>query len=84
MGETGRGLPAESTTFVGRERDQDEVGQLLAATRCVTLAGPGGIGKSRLALRAAARLAAEFPDGVCFAELADLDAAARRRWSSPS
>src|SRR5215475_3580926 len=38
----------------------------------ITLTGPGGIGKTRLALRALAMLADEYPDGVCYVELADL------------
>jgi predicted ATPase len=72
----GRGpgnAPAELSSFVGRARELVEVRRLLAAARVVTLAGPGGIGKSRLALRAAHRLGRYFPHGVWMAELAELD-----------
>ena len=65
-------LPEEPNTFVGRERELVELHQLLYRTRAVTLSGPGGIGKTRLALRLLASAAAEFPDGVWFVELADL------------
>jgi predicted ATPase len=66
-------LPAELSSFVGRARELAEVKRLLAAARVVTLTGPGGIGKSRLALRAAHQLGRHFPDGVWLAELAGLD-----------
>src|SRR5439155_26398272 len=65
-------LPEEPNTFVGRERELVELDQLLYRTRALTLCGPGGIGKTRLALRLLASAAAEFPDGVWFVELADL------------
>ncbi|MGH3409131.1 MAG: ATP-binding protein, partial [Streptosporangiaceae bacterium] len=65
-------LPAEPNSFVGRERDLAELGMLLTDVRALTLCGPGGIGKTRLALRLAAELAADFPDGTWLAELADL------------
>ncbi|MFK0192303.1 ATP-binding protein [Kitasatospora sp. NPDC090308] len=63
-------LPAEVTSFVGRAAELDELSALLARARLVTVTGPGGVGKSRLALRAAARLADGFPDGAHLAELA--------------
>jgi predicted ATPase len=66
-------VPVELTSFVGRVHELAEVKRLLAAARVVTLAGPGGIGKSRLALRAAHQLGRFFPDGVWLAELAELD-----------
>jgi non-specific serine/threonine protein kinase len=66
-------VPAELTSFVGRARELVEVKRLLAAMRVVTLTGPGGIGKSRLALRAAHQLGRHFPGGVWLAELAELD-----------
>ncbi|HEU5156601.1 MAG TPA: tetratricopeptide repeat protein [Streptosporangiaceae bacterium] len=65
-------LPAEPNDFIGRERDLAELRQLLGATRAVTLCGPGGIGKTRLALRVAATLADGCPDGVWFAGLGEL------------
>ncbi|HEX4818384.1 MAG TPA: BTAD domain-containing putative transcriptional regulator [Nonomuraea sp.] len=65
-------LPAEVTTFVGRKRHLAEVGRLLVGTRLVTLTGVGGVGKTRLALRAGAELSDRFPDGVWLADLAAL------------
>jgi predicted ATPase/DNA-binding CsgD family transcriptional regulator len=65
-------LPAEPNSFVGRERDLAELATLLGEVRALTLCGPGGIGKTRLALRLAAELAPGFPDGAWLAELADL------------
>ncbi|HEX8009182.1 MAG TPA: AAA family ATPase, partial [Trebonia sp.] len=66
-------LPQEPDSFVGRERELDELRKAVAATRMLTLSGPGGIGKTRLALRTLAVLAAEFPDGAWYVELADLN-----------
>jgi predicted ATPase/DNA-binding CsgD family transcriptional regulator len=65
-------LPAEPNSFVGRERDLAELGMLLSDVRVLTLCGPGGIGKTRLALRLATQLAPGFADGAWLAELADL------------
>jgi predicted ATPase/DNA-binding NarL/FixJ family response regulator len=62
-------LPAEPDSFVGRERDLTELGRLLDEIRVVTLCGPGGIGKTRLALRLAAGLAPSYPDGAWLADL---------------
>ncbi|MFD8751117.1 ATP-binding protein [Kitasatospora sp. NPDC059577] len=67
--ECGR-LPAEVTGFVGRRRELADVADLLAAARLVTVTGPGGVGKSRLALRAAARADAVFPDGTWLVDVA--------------
>ncbi|MGY2873644.1 putative ATPase/DNA-binding CsgD family transcriptional regulator [Marmoricola sp. URHA0025 HA25] len=70
---SGRGaLPAEMTSFVGRRREMAETRQLLAGSRLLTLTGPGGVGKTRLALRMAAEVRRTFPDGVWFVELAAL------------
>lgn len=67
-------LPAALTDLVGREDAVAEVGALVRTARLVTLTGPGGVGKTRLALECAARAAqeepAEFPDGVWLVELA--------------
>jgi hypothetical protein len=60
----GGNLPAELTSFVGRRGEVAEVRRLLADSRLVTLTGVGGVGKTRLALRAAAGLARAFRDGV--------------------
>ena len=67
-------LPLQPTPLVGREREVAEVIQRLLAseTRLLTLAGPGGTGKTRLALQAAAELLEEFKDGTFFVSLAAL------------
>ena len=67
-------LPMQPTPLVGREREIDEIrGRLLAPeVRLLTLTGPGGTGKTRLALQAAAELLDEFKDGVFFVALATL------------
>ncbi|HYQ37291.1 MAG TPA: adenylate/guanylate cyclase domain-containing protein, partial [Mycobacterium sp.] len=58
------------TSFIGRESEVAEVQAAVKAHRLVTLTGVGGVGKTRLAVEVAARLADEFPDGVWFFELA--------------
>ena len=65
-------LPAETTSFIGREADLAAVGKLLTAGRLVTLTGPGGSGKTRLARQAGAVAAAGYPDGVWLADLAPI------------
>ena len=68
-----RRLPAPATTLIGRRQEVAEVCELLAGgTRLVTLTGPGGTGKTRVALQAAYDLAERFADGVAFVELAAL------------
>src|SRR5580698_9993597 len=64
-------LPLQRTTFVGREREAVALRQMLSRedVQLVTLTGPGGIGKTRLALQVATDIAAEFPGGVCFVPL---------------
>jgi len=72
MAPGGRGagnLPAELTSFIGRRDELAEVRRLLAGSHLVTLTGVGGVGKTRLALRAAAGLARAFPDGVWLDQL---------------
>jgi predicted ATPase/DNA-binding CsgD family transcriptional regulator len=66
------GLPPQRTSFVGREREVDRVRSLLADTRLLTLTGPGGIGKTRLAIEAARRSSRRFVGGIFFVELAGL------------
>ncbi|MET9801583.1 BTAD domain-containing putative transcriptional regulator [Streptomyces sp. NPDC006368] len=63
-------VPLQVNSFVGREAATREVCALVRAHRLVTLTGPGGVGKTRLAIAAAAELDAEFPDGVWLVELA--------------
>jgi predicted ATPase/class 3 adenylate cyclase len=63
-------LPAQLTSFVGREAQVALVRTLLAGTRLLTLTGLGGTGKTRLALRVADEVSGEFPDGTFFVDLA--------------
>ena len=65
-------LPAEPNSFVGRQRDLAELALLVTDVRALTLCGPGGIGKTRLALRLAWELRPGFPDGSWLIELADI------------
>lgn len=63
-------LPLQLTSFVGREEDIQSVQQALASSRLVTLVGPGGSGKTRLAIQVGAEYNDPFPDGIWFVELA--------------
>jgi predicted ATPase/DNA-binding CsgD family transcriptional regulator len=65
-------LPADVTSFVGRRQVVAEARQLLSAARFLTFTGPGGIGKTRLALRVAGEVRRAFSDGVWVVELAGL------------
>jgi non-specific serine/threonine protein kinase len=65
-------LPIQLTSFVGRETEIAEVKRLVGTTRLLTLTGPGGVGKTRLAQEVAADLLPDFPDGVWHVELAPL------------
>lgn len=65
-------LPAAVSSFVGRVTELDEVSRQLSARRLVTLIGPGGAGKTRLALEVAGRMRASFDDGAWLVELAPL------------
>ncbi len=65
-------LPTPATHFVGRKREVADVERLLRASRLLTLTGPGGTGKTRLALQAASEMLNEFADGVYFVDLAPL------------
>jgi len=63
-------LPLSLTSFIGRERERAEVARLLASARLLTLTGPPGTGKTRLAVQTAAELMTSFADGVAFVPLA--------------
>src|SRR5215468_8582841 len=63
-------LPIDVTSFVGRRRELSEARRLLGDARLLTLAGAGGVGKTRLALRLAAEVSRTFRDGVWLADLA--------------
>ncbi|MFE3238513.1 AAA family ATPase [Kitasatospora indigofera] len=65
-------LPVDITSFVGRRRQVGDVRKLLSASRLVTLTGPGGVGKTRLARRVSETIQRTFGDGVRFVELAEL------------
>ncbi len=65
-------LPAAQTSFVGREREKQEVENILSRSRLLTLTGAGGSGKTRLALEVGREVAATYPDGVWLVELAAL------------
>ena len=64
-------MPVQRTAFIGREREMANLRHLLIRgdVRLVTLTGPGGIGKTRLAVQVGAEMSAEFPGGVCFVPL---------------
>jgi predicted ATPase/DNA-binding CsgD family transcriptional regulator len=72
MGRHLSNLPAEVTSFVGRRQELREVKRLLTTTRLLTLTGSGGVGKTKLALRAAAEMARAFSDGVWLVLLASI------------
>ena len=63
-------LPSRLTSFVGRTLEVREVAELLLADRLITLTGPGGIGKTRLAIEVAQQLRSRFPGGVWWIDLA--------------
>jgi predicted ATPase/class 3 adenylate cyclase len=66
-------LPEELSSFIGRSEAVAEARRLLTESRLITLVGPGGIGKTRLALRVAAEMGASFRDGVWLARLDSLN-----------
>jgi predicted ATPase len=65
-------LPKPTTTFIGRDDELTRVADALDRSRLVTLTGVGGVGKTRLALEAAARASSGYPDGVWLADLSPL------------
>src|SRR5262249_50878205 len=62
-------LPRELTSFIGRERELTELRSLLQTTPLLTLTGTGGVGKTRLALRLAALVMSDYPDGAWLVDL---------------
>ena len=70
----GRTLPTPLTSLVGREADVATARRMVLeeGVRLLTLTGPGGVGKTRLALRIAEEIAAAFPDGCAFVPLAPI------------
>ncbi len=71
-------VPDEPNRFFGREREMAEISELLRTpeVRLLTMTGPGGTGKTRLAIKVCARLRDDFPDGIIFVSLASLSEAA--------
>jgi len=65
-------LPTQVTSFIGREKEKEEIKQVISESRLVTLTGSGGTGKTRLGLQVAEEILNEFPDGVWLVELASL------------
>jgi predicted ATPase len=70
MAAAAHNLPAPASTFVGRSAERDELHGLVTTRRLVNVVGPGGAGKTRLALEVAAEVVPSFPDGVWFVDLA--------------
>jgi predicted ATPase/DNA-binding CsgD family transcriptional regulator len=83
-------VATDLTSLVGRERELAQLGELLKSARLVTLTGPGGVGKTRLAIRLAETLQAHYSDGVTFLdlgsahELAFVKRSIANRWSGNS
>jgi predicted ATPase len=70
VGHQRHNLPVQLSSFVGRDREMREIDRLLASSRALTLTGPGGAGKTRLAIEAAASQISAYQDGVWLVELA--------------
>jgi predicted ATPase/DNA-binding CsgD family transcriptional regulator len=65
-------LPRDISSFVGRDYERAEVAKLLGSSQLLTLVGPGGVGKTRLAVQVASEALADYPDGVWLIELGPL------------
>src|SRR6266550_5374754 len=65
-------LPVELTSFVGRRQGLADLKRALPSTRLLTLTGAGGVGKTKLAVRAGRESTRQYPDGVWFVELAPI------------
>ena len=79
-------LPLALTPLIGRAAELAQVEELLKSSRLVTLAGAGGVGKTRMALQTGAEVSSEFPGGVWFLELAPLadPTSSSKRWPRSS
>ncbi|HUG15112.1 MAG TPA: LuxR C-terminal-related transcriptional regulator [Thermomicrobiales bacterium] len=73
MGHTMARLPAPLSSFVGRDAEIARIIDLLSSTRLLTLTGPGGVGKTRVSIALAERLAGDFPGGAWFVPLANIE-----------
>jgi predicted ATPase len=69
-------LPSQLSTFIGREQEQEEIMRLVENNRLVTLAGVGGIGKTRLSLQVGQKLLNDYPNGIWFVSLDSLSESA--------
>jgi non-specific serine/threonine protein kinase len=72
VGGPGTGFPAETTSFVGRRQELADAKRQLSVARLLTLTGPGGVGKTRLAARLTQQITKAFPDGVYVVSMAAL------------
>jgi hypothetical protein len=70
---TPNNLPVQLTDFVGRQSELEDTKRIIGETRLLTILAPGGAGKTRLAIQAAAELADDFPDGVYFVDFAPIN-----------
>ncbi|MEP7274901.1 MAG: adenylate/guanylate cyclase domain-containing protein, partial [Betaproteobacteria bacterium] len=66
---TPNNLPQQLTSFIGREREREEIEEMLGGTRLLTLLGMGGLGKTRLSLQIGASVMDAYPDGIWFIDL---------------
>ena len=66
---TPNNLPQQLTSFIGREREREEIEEMLGGTRLLTLLGMGGLGKTRLSLQIGTSVMDAYPDGVWFIDL---------------
>jgi len=70
--EVSSNIPVPLTSFIGREKELKDIAKLLSASRLLTVIGPGGVGKTRLAIQTAHASIKKFKDGVCWVELVGL------------